>query len=56
MASDTVVVGRTGSARFALQSLDIDAALTDVSADRLAEAIADREARGDVRWVWPDCP
>lgn len=54
MPSDTVVVGRTGPGRFALQSLDVDAAPTDVPAHRLAEAVSDREARGDVRWVWAD--
>lgn len=54
MPSDTVVVGRTGPGRFALQHLDGGGASVDVAADGLAAAVAEREARGDVRWVWAD--
>ncbi|KEP75743.1 3'-5' exonuclease, partial [Microbacterium sp. SUBG005] len=53
MPSDTVVVGRSGPGRFALRPFDGGAA-SDVAADGLAAAVAEREARGDVRWVWAD--
>lgn len=54
MASDTVVVGRIGSDRLALLTVDRDAPSVEVPVERLADAIADREARGEVRWVWAD--
>ncbi len=54
MASDTVVVGRAGSDRLALLTIDRDAPSVEVPVERLADAIADREARGEVRWVWAD--
>ncbi|WP_136585602.1 bifunctional 3'-5' exonuclease/DNA polymerase [Microbacterium hydrothermale] len=55
MSSDAVVVGRTGSGSLALLTLGGEALPPEeVSSDRLADAVADREARGEVRWIWAD--
>lgn len=55
MASDAVAVGRTGSGSLALLTLGGEALPPEeVPFDRLADAVADREARGEVRWIWAD--
>lgn len=55
MASDTVVVGSGPSGRVILIHLDADAAPSrsvEVDRDSLSSAVRDREADGDIRWVW----